>query len=152
MHCIQKGCRAIQDCLWKIMAIAILLPNIFTEAISSVSAREELALQQWNVTLNKCFIKCFFRRICFIQKVLSQWLREVPKISIYCQRLCTKPDFVHVWMVMQRLGIALCLDKPASNWSVVVLASHWMTGKIWLNQCGASGAMCSILKTAFLAT
>ena len=31
------------------------------------------------------------------KKVLSQWLREVAKISVHYQHLCTKPCFAHVW-------------------------------------------------------
>ena len=33
------------------------------------------------------------------KKVLSQWLREVAKISVHYQHLCTKPCFAHVCAV-----------------------------------------------------
>ena len=32
-----------------------------------------------------------------LKKVLSQWLREVAKIPIHYQHLCTKPCFAYVW-------------------------------------------------------
>ena len=31
------------------------------------------------------------------KKVLSQWLKEVAKISVLYQHLCTKPCFAHMW-------------------------------------------------------
>ena len=57
------------------------------------------ALEQWNVTLIKCWKKFFplLDNVSPIQK--KSYLndnREVRNIPIYCQHLCIKPGFAHV--------------------------------------------------------